>query len=207
MGMQPEAPSPIIGPLPTGHAMDVPEEMSIARIHEVVDEFAQAARRSKEGGFDLVEVHAAHGYLLSQFISPYSNIRTDAYGGSLENRLRMVLETLEAVRGAVGPDYPVGIRLNGDDMVDGGYTLDEYQVVAQLIERSGFVDYISVQPGSTTPMQWRPWLRRWQCRSVSWNIWERASVRWWIRSRCLSSGALKIRSLQKASSNGAAPIL
>jgi 2,4-dienoyl-CoA reductase-like NADH-dependent reductase (Old Yellow Enzyme family)/thioredoxin reductase len=151
IGMQPEAPSPIIGPLPTGHAMDVPEEMSIARIHEVVNDFAQAARRSKEGGFDLVEVHAAHGYLLSQFISPYSNIRTDAYGGSLENRLRMVLETLEAVRGAVGPDYPVGVRLNGDDMVDGGYTLDEYQVVAQLIERSGFVDYISVSAGQHHP--------------------------------------------------------
>jgi 2,4-dienoyl-CoA reductase-like NADH-dependent reductase (Old Yellow Enzyme family) len=151
IGMQPEAPSPIVGPLPTGHAMEIPEEISIARIHEIVDEFAQAARRSKAGGFDLVEVHAAHGYLLSQFISPYSNIRSDAYGGSLENRLRMVLETLEAVRSAVGPDYPVGIRLNGDDMVDGGYTLDEYQVVAQLIERSGLVDYISVSAGQHHP--------------------------------------------------------
>jgi 2,4-dienoyl-CoA reductase-like NADH-dependent reductase (Old Yellow Enzyme family) len=150
-GMQPEAPSPIVGPLPTGHAMEVPEEISIARIHEIVDEFAQAARRSKEGGFDLVEVHAAHGYLLSQFISPYSNIRTDAYGGSLENRLRIVLETLEAVRGAVGPDYPVGVRINGDDMVDGGYTLEEYQVVAQLIERSGYADYLSVSAGQHHP--------------------------------------------------------
>jgi thioredoxin reductase len=117
----------------------------------VVDEFAQAARRSKAAGFDLVEVHAAHGYLLSQFISPYSNIRSDAYGGSLENRMRMVLETLEAVRGAVGPDYPVGVRINGDDMVDGGYTLEEYQTVAQLIERSGLVDYISVSAGQHHP--------------------------------------------------------
>jgi 2,4-dienoyl-CoA reductase-like NADH-dependent reductase (Old Yellow Enzyme family)/thioredoxin reductase len=150
-GMQPEAPSPIVGPLPTGHAMETPEEISIARAREIVDEFAQAARRSKAGGFDLMEVHAAHGYLLSQFISPYSNIRTDLYGGSLENRLRIVLETLEAVRAAVGPDYPVGIRINGDDMVDGGYTLEEYQVVAQLIERSGFVDYISVTAGQHHP--------------------------------------------------------
>jgi 2,4-dienoyl-CoA reductase-like NADH-dependent reductase (Old Yellow Enzyme family)/thioredoxin reductase len=150
-GMQPEAPSPIVGPLPTGHVMEVPEEMSVARIYAVVDEFAQAARRSKAAGFDLVEVHAAHGYLLSQFISPYSNIRSDAYGGSLENRMRMVLETLEAVRGAVGLDYPVGVRINGDDMVDGGYTLEEYQVVAQLIERSGLVDYISVSAGQHHP--------------------------------------------------------
>jgi 2,4-dienoyl-CoA reductase-like NADH-dependent reductase (Old Yellow Enzyme family)/thioredoxin reductase len=150
-GILPEAPSPIAGPLPTGHAMEIPEEMSIQRIHEMVDEFAQAARRSKEAGFDLVEVHAAHGYLLSQFISPNSNIRTDQYGGSLENQLRAVLEVLEACRGAVGPDYPLGVRINGDDMVDGGYTIDEYRVVAQLIERSGFADYISVSAGQHHP--------------------------------------------------------
>ena len=150
-GMIPEAPSPIPGPLPTGHSMEIPEEMSVQRIHAMVDEFAQAARRSKEAGFDLVEVHAAHGYLLSQFISPYSNIRADQYGGSIENRLRAVLEVLEACRGMVGPDYPLGVRINGDDMVDGGYTIDEYRIVAQLIERSGFADYISVSAGQHHP--------------------------------------------------------
>lgn len=150
-GMLPEAPSPIAGPLPTGHKMQIPEEMTIKRIHEVVDIFAQAARRSKEAGFDLVEIHGAHGYLLSQFMSPYSNKRTDIYGGSMENRLRMVLEVLESVRGAVGVDYPVGLRINGDDMVDGGYTLDDYSQVARLIEKSGFVDYISVSAGQHHP--------------------------------------------------------
>ncbi len=150
-GEQPEAPSPIPGPLPTGHHMEVPEEMSTARIHTVADLFARAAWRSKAAGFDLVEVHAAHGYLLSQFISPFSNIRTDEYGGSMEKRLRMVLEVLEAVRGAVGPGYPVGIRINGDDMVDGGYTIDELREVARLIEQAGFADYISVSAGQHHP--------------------------------------------------------
>ena len=111
--------------------------MSIQRIIEVVDDFAQAARRSKDAGFDLVEIHAAHGYLLGQFVSPFSNQRNDKYGGTFENRMRMILEVLEAVRTIVGQDYPVGIRINGDDMLDGGYTLDEYRIVAQMIENCG----------------------------------------------------------------------
>ncbi len=150
-GLQPEGPSPIPGPMPTGAVMEVPEEMSIPRIHEVIETFAQSARRSREAGFDLVELHAAHGYLLSQFISPYSNQRTDAYGGSLEKRLRMLLETLEAVRGVLGREYPLGIRLNGDDMVDGGYTVEEYRMVARLVEQTGLVDYISVSAGQHHP--------------------------------------------------------
>ncbi len=150
-GMPPEAPSPIVGPLPTGYTKDVPEEMSVKRIAEVVDEFAQAARRCKTAGFDLVEIHAAHGYLLNQFLTPFSNQRTDAYGGSFEKRTRIVLETLEAVRASVGADYPVGIRINGDDMLDGGYTLEDYMQVAQAIEASGFADYISVSAGLHHP--------------------------------------------------------
>ena len=150
-GLPTEAPSPILGPLPTGYTKDIPEEMSPARIAEVVDDFAQAARRSKEAGFDLVEIHAAHGYLLGQFLAPFSNQRTDSYGGSFENRIRIVSEVLEAVRGAVGADYPVGIRINGDDMIDGGYTLEDYIRVAITIENSGFADYISVSAGLHHP--------------------------------------------------------
>ncbi|MBI9043958.1 MAG: FAD-dependent oxidoreductase [Anaerolineaceae bacterium] len=151
IGMRPEGPSAIKGPLPTGYTKEEPEEMSVERIAEVVDNFAQAARRSKEANFDLVEIHAAHGYLLGQFISPFSNQRTDQYGGSPEKRMRMVLEVLEAVRKAVGPDYPMGIRINGDDIMDGGYTIDDYQQVAQTIENSGFADYISVSAGLHSP--------------------------------------------------------
>lgn len=150
-GLPPEGPSPLVGPIPTGYSKEVPEEMSVGRIRQVIDEFAQAARRSKEAGFDLVEVHAAHGYLLSQFLAPFSNQRRDEYGGSPENRLRIVLEVLEAVRGMVGKDYPLGVRINGDDMIDGGYTLQDYQGVAQAIEKSGFADYISVSAGLHHP--------------------------------------------------------
>jgi len=150
-GLPPEGPSPLVGPIPTGYSKEVPEEMSIRRIREVIDEFAQAARRSKEAGFDLVEIHAAHGYLLSQFLAPFSNQRQDEYGGSFEKRIRIVLEVLEAVRGMVGRDFPVGVRVNGDDMIDGGYTLQDYQKVAREIEDTGFADYISVSAGLHHP--------------------------------------------------------
>ena len=150
-GVLPEAPSPIPGPKPTGRPMEVPEEMSIGRIAEVVESFAQAARRSRQAGFDLVEIHAAHGYLLSQFLSPYSNRRMDAYGGSMKRRARIVLEVLEAVRGAVGLDFAVGLRINGDDMVRGGYMLEDYIPVVQLLDNSGLVDYFSITAGQHHP--------------------------------------------------------
>jgi 2,4-dienoyl-CoA reductase-like NADH-dependent reductase (Old Yellow Enzyme family)/thioredoxin reductase len=150
-GWQPEAPSALVGPLPTGYTKDIPEEMSIARIAEVVNEFAQAARRSQAAGFDLVEIHGAHGYLLGQFLSPFSNQRADIYGNSFDNRLRIVLEVLEAVRGSVGKDFPVGLRINGDDLMDGGYSLEDYQLVAKKIEESSFADYISVSAGLHSP--------------------------------------------------------
>jgi 2,4-dienoyl-CoA reductase-like NADH-dependent reductase (Old Yellow Enzyme family)/thioredoxin reductase len=150
-GLQPEAPSALVGPLPTGYTKDIPEEMSIKRITDVVIEFAQAARRSKESGFDLVEIHAAHGYLLGQFLSPFSNQRRDQYGNSFDNRLRFVIEVLEAVRGIVGKDYPIGIRINGDDLMDGGYSLEDYRMVAKSIENCGFADYISVSAGLHSP--------------------------------------------------------
>ncbi|MBI1811411.1 MAG: NADH:flavin oxidoreductase, partial [Nitrospirae bacterium] len=103
--------------LQLGHVM--PVEMSINDIKRVVNEFAEAARRAKESGFDGVEIHAAHGYLLSQFLSPYSNRRTDEYGGSIENRARIIFEIYDAVREKIGRDYPVMIKINSSDF-DGG---------------------------------------------------------------------------------------
>lgn len=90
----------------------VPREMTRADIHRVIESFAQAALRAKQVGFDGVEVHAANGYLLDQFITDYTNKRTDEYGGSTENRVRIVVEVLEAIRAAVGPDYLVGVRIS-----------------------------------------------------------------------------------------------
>jgi 2,4-dienoyl-CoA reductase-like NADH-dependent reductase (Old Yellow Enzyme family) len=94
-------------------------EMTKAEISETVADFVKAAVRVKASGFDGVQIHGAHGYLLSQFLSPFFNKRTDEYGGSLENRARIVLECLSGIRSAVGNDYPVLIKINSDDYLDG----------------------------------------------------------------------------------------
>lgn len=114
-GMPLEAPS-AMKERATGN---LPVEMSVNDIKRVINEFAEAAGRAKEAGFDGVEIHAAHGYLLSQFLSPYSNRRTDEYGGSIENRARIIFEIYDAVRGKVGRDYPVMVKINSSDF-DGG---------------------------------------------------------------------------------------
>lgn len=119
-GGMPEAPSAI----PSVILRQPCEEMSIQRIREIVEAFGRAAARAKEAGFDSVEIHGAHGYLLTQFLSPFSNARSDAYGGSEENRSRFVLEVIESVRSAVGPDYPVIIRISSDELIRGGYDLE-----------------------------------------------------------------------------------
>jgi len=132
-GHQPVAPSPI--PAPGG---ELPKELTIPEIEAIVDRFAQGAERAKRAGFDGVEIHAAHGYLISQFLSPLSNQRRDDYGGDTENRARLLLEIIEAARGRVGKDYPLWCRLSALEFgVDGGITLEETQLVARLAERSG----------------------------------------------------------------------
>ena len=103
-----------------------------------VEQFAQAARRAKEAGFDGLEIHAGHGYLLSSFISPYSNSRTDGYGGSRENRMRLPLEVIAAIRREVGRDYPVWIKLDIREIgKDGGVTLDDAVEHARMVEAAG----------------------------------------------------------------------
>ena len=104
---------------------------------QTAEDFATATVRAREAGFDAVELHLGHGYLLSQFLSPKLNRRRDEYGGSLENRMRFPLEVVQAVRDAVGPDYPLLAKLNLDDGVDGGLTVDESAEVARALEREG----------------------------------------------------------------------
>ena len=126
---------------------NVPVEMTIDNIKRVINEFADAARRAKEAGFDGVEIHAAHGYLLSQFLSPYSNRRTDEYGGSIENRARIIFEIYDAVRNKVGMDYPVMIKINSSDF-DGGAGLspeDSLWVCKRLSEMG--IDAIELSGG------------------------------------------------------------
>lgn len=105
-----------------GYAFARPRAMTEADILRVVEQFAFAARMARETGFTGVQLHAAHGYVLSQFLSPLTNLRSDAWGGSLENRARLLLETIAAVRKAVGPDFPISIKLNSSDFQRGGFT-------------------------------------------------------------------------------------
>lgn len=140
-GMEVVGPSNI--PTPNALGTDIPRPLTTGEIHAIVDAFAAAATRVKAAGFDGVEIHAAHGYILSQFLSPLTNKRTDEYGGSLENRMRLHLEVIAAVRTAVGPDFPVFIRLGASDYSEGGTTLGDATVAAAAFEKAG-VDAIDV---------------------------------------------------------------
>jgi 2,4-dienoyl-CoA reductase-like NADH-dependent reductase (Old Yellow Enzyme family)/thioredoxin reductase len=141
-GGKPEAPSPI----PSALLGQPCEEMSRERIGFVIDAFGLAAARAKQAGFDAVEIHGAHGYLVNQFLSPFSNQRTDEYGGSEENRSRFALETIGAVRKAVGPDFPVIIRVSADEMIRGGYDLEFMKRLAPRLVTAG-VDAIHASVG------------------------------------------------------------
>ena len=124
-------------------------EMSKEDIDRVVRAFGEAAARAKCSGFDAVEIHAAHGYLLSQFLSPMFNQRTDEYGGALANRSRMVLEVLHSVRRAVGSDYPVLIKLNSEDFVEGGFSVEDMLELSVLLEKAG-IDSIELSGGTAS---------------------------------------------------------
>jgi 2,4-dienoyl-CoA reductase-like NADH-dependent reductase (Old Yellow Enzyme family) len=125
---------------------DTPRELATEDIRVVALAFAAAARRSVEAGFDLVEIHAAHGYLLHQFLSPLSNHRTDSYGGSLENRARALLEVLDAVRAEVGEGFPVVVRFSATDWVEDGLTLEDTTQVARWAAEHG-ADLADVSTG------------------------------------------------------------
>lgn len=122
-------------------------EMSEDDIAETVLSFGRAALRAKNAGFDAVQIHAAHGYLLSQFLSPFYNRRTDTYGGCLENRARIVLEVMNAIRQAVGKDYPVMIKINSQDYLEDGLTVDEMVKVCMLLEDAG-IDAVEISGGT-----------------------------------------------------------
>jgi len=122
-------------------------EMTIEDIHGIVAAFGQAARRAREAGFDAVEIHAAHGYLMSQFLSPAFNKRTDEYGGSVDNRARALLQALKAIRGEVGEGFPVLTKMNSEDCLDGGLTLPDSLKVGSLLEKGG-LDAVELSGGT-----------------------------------------------------------
>ena len=125
----------------------VPKEMEQEDIDRVVRAFAEAARRCREGGLDGCEISAAHGHLVDQFWSPSSNQRTDAYGGSLENRMRFGIEVLEACREAVGDDYIIGMRMSGDELIDDGLTHEDCVAIARTYAERGLIDFANVLGG------------------------------------------------------------
>jgi len=144
----PEAPSAI--PYDEGWAM--PHAMTKDDIKRVHGEFAAATKRVDRIGYDVIELHGAHGYLAHQFLSPLSNQRTDEYGGSTENRMRFAIEMYEAVR-AVWPDSkPIGMRVSATDWVDGGWTPEETVLLAKELKKRG-LDYMDVSTGGLSPKQ------------------------------------------------------
>ncbi|NNF98782.1 MAG: FAD-dependent oxidoreductase [Desulfobacteraceae bacterium] len=123
-----------------------PRELTIPEIKEMISSFGDAARRCRDAGFDFIEIHAAHGYLINQFLSPNANHRTDEYGGSFENRSRFCLEVFRDIQQKVGPEYPVGVRINGRDYIDEGFDIEEAIRLALLLETGGAA-YLHVSAG------------------------------------------------------------
>ena len=142
IGKRPVGPSAIREPsLP-----EIPRELTKEEIEEIIEQFGQCARRVVETGFDAVEIHGAHGYLLGAFISPLSNKRTDEYGGSLEGRAKFPLAVVRRVREAVGPDFPIIFRMSTTEYLDGGFAVQDAMMYAQLLEEAG-VDMLHCSQG------------------------------------------------------------
>lgn len=147
-GWQPIGPSAS----PIQEDWPVPRPLDIVDIDQIIAAFASAARRADRAGFDLVELHGAHGYLLSSFLSPVANKRTDCFGGSLENRMRLPLLVAQAVREALPSHKPLGMRINGTDHVEDGITIEEAGILGAALRDVG-CDYVSVSSGGNSRAQ------------------------------------------------------
>jgi len=146
---------PVIGPSaePYADGWQTPEAMDQATIDEVIAAFAAATRRAREAGFRLAEIHAAHGYLLHEFLSPLSNRRNDAYGGDLAGRARLLTEVIDAVRGEWPEELPLFLRLSASEWVEGGYALEDTIALVKLVAARGDVDLIDCSSGGNHPEQ------------------------------------------------------
>jgi 2,4-dienoyl-CoA reductase-like NADH-dependent reductase (Old Yellow Enzyme family) len=122
-------------------------EITTSEILKMIEDFKMAAVRAKKAGFDGVQLHGAHGYLLSQFLSPFFNKREDEYGGSIENRARLILEILQAIRSKLGRQFTVLVKLNSDDFIEGGFTQSEMIQVSTMLESAG-IDAVELSGGT-----------------------------------------------------------
>jgi 2,4-dienoyl-CoA reductase-like NADH-dependent reductase (Old Yellow Enzyme family) len=132
-GVKPVGPSAIANP----RKGNVPRELTKKEIMNIINEFKDAAFRVKKAGFDGVEIHAAHGYLLNQFLSPLTNKRTDEYGGNIYNRIRIHLQVIEAVKSIVGNEFPLLLRLGASDYAEGGTTIEDSKIASMEFEKAG----------------------------------------------------------------------
>lgn len=146
---------PIVAPSPIafGEGYAVPQEMDDKAIAGTVALFAASARRAREAGFDVIELHGAHGYLISTFLSPVTNRRTDRYGGSFENRIRFLLEVVDAVRSEWPDEKPLFVRISSTDWMEGGWDLESSVRLAQVLKNGGKVDLIDCSSGNVDPRQ------------------------------------------------------
>ena len=140
-------------PLPYADGFPAPREMDASLIAEVIDAFRRAALRAYEAGFKFLELHAGHGYLLHQFLSPLTNRRTDRFGGSRENRMRFLIETVTAVRAVWPRELPLSVRLSVTDWVDAGWDVDNSIALAHVLQATGNVDLIDASSGGLDPRQ------------------------------------------------------
>jgi 2,4-dienoyl-CoA reductase-like NADH-dependent reductase (Old Yellow Enzyme family) len=145
-GWQTVAPSPI----PFDDGYDNPKELSTEEIKKVIDDFSAAAERALHSGFKVVEIHAAHGYLLHEFLSPFSNERTDEYGGSFENRIKILLEVIAAVKKNWPSRLPLLVRISASEWQDGGWTIDDSISLAKILKDTG-VDLLDCSSGGNIP--------------------------------------------------------
>lgn len=150
-------PDKIVGPSPIAYNENftTPVELSKEQIKKLVEDFGEAARRADEAGIDVVEIHAAHGYLIHQFLSPISNHRTDEYGGSFENRIRLCLEVIESVKSKWPKEKPIFVRFSATDYIENGWNVEETSKISSIIKKMG-VDLVDCSSGAISPEQKLP---------------------------------------------------
>lgn len=189
-----KAPSPIPWKELVARGVPPPQELTLKEIAGIIEAFGDAAYRAMRAGFDMVEVHGAHGYLLTNFLAPSTNTRTDQYGGSLSNRMRILLEVIANIRKKLGPDFPVGVRLTGTDYKENSISIEETREVARALEKAG-VDAIHISGGDhetmdqqVIPMYWPP----------GYNVWAAAEVKKAIGIPVFASGAINTPELAES---------
>lgn len=166
----------------------VPHVLTVEEIQDIVHAFGDSALRAKQAGFELVEIHGAHGYLLTNFFSPHTNHRTDLYGGSLENRMRIYVEIVRDVRKKVGPDFPVTIRLSGTDYEPDGFPIEDTIAMARVLEKEG-IDAFHISGGDHHTMihQVSP-----MAMSICHNTWAAEAIKKVVSVPVIASGSITL---------------